>query len=106
MGSNPTPAAKRATSPPKNGGSCDNSAAEVHGKPVGQIALRWNIQRGIVVIPKSVRKERIAENFDVFDFELTENDTAAIAELDEEKGLSVNHDDPESVKALYARDRG
>jgi 2,5-diketo-D-gluconate reductase A len=79
------------------------SIAETHGKSVGQVVLRWNIQRGVVAIPKSVRTERIAENFNVFDFELTDDDMAKIAGLDENKGLFVNHEDPEFVKKLYAR---
>jgi 2,5-diketo-D-gluconate reductase A len=77
--------------------------AERHGKSVGQVVLRWNIQRGIVVIPKSVRKARIVENFDVFDFELTSDDMAKITGLDENKELFVNHEDPEFVKRLYSR---
>lgn len=79
--------------------------AEKYGKGVGQVVLRWNMQRGIVAIPKSVRKERIEENFDIFDFELSHEDMDKIATLDENKGLFVNHEDPEFVKRLYARDR-
>jgi len=78
--------------------------AESHGKSTGQVVLRWNIQRGVVAIPKSTHKERIEENFDIFDFELNDTDMAEIAKLDENKGLFVNHADPEFVKALYARD--
>lgn len=79
--------------------------AESHGKSVGQVVLRWNIQRGIVAIPKSVRKERMQENFDIFDFELSADDMAKIAALDENKGLFVNHEDPDFVKYLYNRDK-
>ncbi|MFC9975076.1 aldo/keto reductase [Spirillospora sp. NPDC127200] len=56
--------------------------AEAHGKSPAQVVLRWHLQLGNVVIPKSVTPSRIAENFDVFDFELTGDDMAAIAELD------------------------
>lgn len=77
--------------------------AEAHGKTVGQVVLRWHIQQGIVAIPKSVRKERIVENFNVFDFELTSEDMATIGKLDESKGLFVNHEDPAFVKYLYSR---
>ena len=79
--------------------------AESHGKSVGQVVLRWNIQRGIVAIPKSVHKERMEENFNIFDFELSAEDMDNIAKLDEHKGLFVNHEDPEFVKYLYARNR-
>ena len=77
--------------------------AERHGKTIGQVVLRWHIERGIVAIPKSVKKARIAENFDVFNFELSDEDMAKIATLDEEKGLFVNHDDPEFVVRLHNR---
>jgi 2,5-diketo-D-gluconate reductase A len=79
--------------------------AESHGKSIGQVVLRWNIQRGVVAIPKSVRKERIEENFNIFDFELSAADMDKITGLDENKGLFVNHDDPEFVKYLYNRDK-
>ncbi|PWI05093.1 2,5-diketo-D-gluconic acid reductase [Streptomyces sp. NWU339] len=71
-----------------------------HGKSVAQVALRWLIQRGIVVIPKSVRPERMAENLDVFDFELTDDEMARIATLGTGQSLIFNHRDPEGVKWL------
>ena len=76
---------------------------EKYGKSVAQVTLRWSIQRGIVGIPKSTHKERIIENFDIFDFELSDEDMQAIGNLDEQKGLFVNHEDPEFIKALYNR---
>jgi 2,5-diketo-D-gluconate reductase A len=79
--------------------------ARQYGKTVGQVVLRWNVQRGIVVIPKSVRKERMIENFNIFDFELSNDDMEKIKTLDENKGLFVNHEDPAFVKYLYARNQ-
>jgi len=79
--------------------------AKHHGKTVGQIVLRWNVQRGIVVIPKSTHKERIIENLNVFDFALSNEDMEEIKALDQSKGLFVNHEDPEFVKYLYARNQ-
>jgi 2,5-diketo-D-gluconate reductase A len=79
--------------------------ARQYGKTVGQVVLRWNVQRGIVVIPKSVRKERMTENFNIFDFELSGEDMEKIKTLDENKGLFVNHEDPAFVKFLYARNQ-
>jgi 2,5-diketo-D-gluconate reductase A len=76
-----------------------------YGKTVGQVVLRWNVQRGIVVIPKSVRKERMIENFNIFDFELSNDDMVKIKTLDENKVLFVNHEDPAFVKYLYARNQ-
>jgi 2,5-diketo-D-gluconate reductase A len=76
--------------------------AEHHGKTVGQVILRWNIQRGVVAIPKSVRPERMAENFDIFNFELPQEDMYKIATLDQ-KLSTVNHEDPKFVKYLYGR---
>jgi 2,5-diketo-D-gluconate reductase A len=71
-----------------------------HKKTVAQIILRWLIQRGIVAIPKSVRKERIEENFDVFDVELSPEDMEAIATLDRKESSFFDHRDPAMVKAL------
>lgn len=71
-----------------------------HGKSVAQIILRWLTQRGVVAIPKSVRPERIAENFDVFGFDLTPDDMAAIATLDQGVSSFFDHRDPAMVKRL------
>jgi 2,5-diketo-D-gluconate reductase A len=76
---------------------------EKYNKSAAQVVLRWNIQREVVAIPKSVRKERIIENFDIFDFELTDPDMGKILQLDESRKLFVNHDDPEFVKMLHNR---
>lgn len=77
--------------------------AKQYGKTVGQVVLRWNIQREIVVIPKSTHKKRMDENFNIFDFELSGDDMKKIEALDESAGLFVNHEDPEFVKLLYSR---
>jgi 2,5-diketo-D-gluconate reductase A len=76
------------------------SLAEKHTRSVAQIILRWLIQRGVVAIPKSVRRERIEENFNVFDFALDADDMAAIAKLDQEQSSFFDHRDPQMVKAL------
>ena len=75
-----------------------------YGKSVGQVVLRWNLQRGVAAIPKSIRKERIAENFDIFDFELDQTDLEQIAGLNRDTPLFVNHDDPNFVKMLFSRE--
>lgn len=62
--------------------------------------LRWLVQRGIVVIPKSVSKERMAENFNIFDFLLSEADMQTIAGLDDGASLFFDHSDPQIVKML------
>ncbi|MCF2502059.1 aldo/keto reductase [Dyadobacter sp. CY107] len=69
-----------------------------YNKSVAQVVLCWLIQRGIVVIPKSVRKERMKENFEVFDFELTAEDMQAIATMDTNQSLFFSHRDPEIIK--------
>src|SRR6185295_18673591 len=71
-----------------------------HGKSVAQVVLRWLTQRGIVAIPKSVRKERMAENFAIFDFELSAEDLQAIAALDTGKSAFFDPRAPEMVKRL------
>jgi 2,5-diketo-D-gluconate reductase A len=81
------------------------SIAEKHQKTVAQIILRWLTQRGVVAIPKSVHKERIAENFDVFDVELGPDDLAAIAALDTKTSSFFDHRDPEAVKRLSVAGR-
>ncbi|MDR2301300.1 MAG: aldo/keto reductase [Deltaproteobacteria bacterium] len=72
--------------------------AAKHGRSVAQVVLRWHIQRGIVAIPKSVRKERIVENLKVFDFELDALDMEKIAALDTKASAFFSHTDPETVK--------
>lgn len=78
--------------------------AAAHGKTVGQVVLRWNVQRGVVVIPKSVHKERIEENFGIWDFELTAEDMAKIATLDMGyQGTAIKHFDPDFVRMCTGR---
>lgn len=74
--------------------------AKKHGKTVGQVILRWHMQRGIVTIPKSVHKSRMVENFDIWDFTLDEKDMADIASLDTGKSDIINHHDVNIVKLL------
>jgi 2,5-diketo-D-gluconate reductase A len=71
-----------------------------HGKSVAQVVLRWLIQRDVVVIPKSVRRDRMAENLAVFDFELTDDQMAQIAGLDTGESLFFDHRDPAAVSQL------
>ena len=73
---------------------------EKHGKSVAQVVLGWLLQRGIVCIPKSVKKERMEQNFDVFDFRLDEEDMAQIAALDTGASCFFNHRDPAVVENL------
>jgi 2,5-diketo-D-gluconate reductase A len=76
---------------------------DAHGKAVAQVVLRWLTQRGVVVIPKSVRPDRIAQNFDVFDFTLTEEEMGRIATLDTGASLFFDHRDPAMVSWLGGR---
>jgi 2,5-diketo-D-gluconate reductase A len=77
--------------------------ASAHGKSVAQVVLRWLTQRGVIVIPKSVRKDRMAENMDIFDFELTTDQMASIATMDTGASLFFDHRDPEAVIRLGSR---
>ena len=76
------------------------SIATRHGKTVAQVIVRWLTQRAIVVIPKSVRKDRMTENFDIFGFDLDAADMEAIAALDTGQSLFFDHRDPAMVKFL------
>ncbi|MCC3289773.1 MULTISPECIES: aldo/keto reductase [unclassified Arthrobacter] len=77
-----------------------SAVGDTHGKSIPQVVLRWLIQRRIVVIPKSVRPDRMAENFDVFDFELSPQEMASIADLDTGKSMFFDHRDPKAVARL------
>ena len=69
-----------------------------YGKSVAQVALRWLVQRGVIIIPKSTHIERMQQNIDIFDFELSADDMAEIAALDTATSLFFDHHDPEVVK--------
>ena len=73
---------------------------EKYGKSIAQVVLRWQLQRGIICIPKSVNPDRIRQNIDVFDFELTADDMAAINALDQKKTAFFDHNDPKMVEWL------
>lgn len=73
---------------------------EKYGKSAAQVALRWNVQRGVVVIPKSTHKERMEQNIDIWDFSLSDEDMKEIAKLDLGKSEIVDHSDPAFVKMV------
>lgn len=73
-----------------------------YGKSAAQVALRWNVQRGVVVIPKSVHKERIEQNMNIWDFQLSDEDMTEIAKLDIGHSEIVDHSDPAFVKMLHS----
>jgi len=79
------------------------SIGKKYNKSIAQVILRWLTQRGVVVIPKSVRKERIIENLNIFDFKLSPEDMEAIASLDTGKSLFFDHRDPAIVKWMGGR---
>lgn len=70
----------------------------IHGKSVAQVALRWLIQRGVIIIPKSTHIERMRQNLDIFDFELTDDEMQQIAKLDTGKSLFFDHHDAETAR--------
>lgn len=72
-----------------------------YGKSAAQVALRWNVQRGVIVIPKSVHKERMEQNIDIWDFRLSDADMAEIAKLDIGHSEIVDHYDPKFVQMLH-----
>ncbi|MEY8246466.1 aldo/keto reductase [Heminiphilus faecis] len=78
-----------------------NVIAQKHGKTVGQVILRWNIQRGVAIIPKTVRKERMKENISIWDFELDSDDMKAIATLDLGHPQMLRTNDPSEVQRVY-----
>jgi len=80
-----------------------SSIGKQYDKSIAQVTLRWLIQRGIAVIPKSVHKERIIENFDVWNFELSKEDMDAISALDTNKSTFFDHRDPEIIARWVQR---
>lgn len=73
-----------------------------YGKSAAQVALRWNTQRGVVVIPKSVHKDRMEQNIDIWDFELSQEDMDKIAKMDIGHSEIVDHSSPDFVKYLHS----
>lgn len=78
------------------------AVGEKYGKSAAQIALKWNVQRGVVIIPKSTHMERMVQNMDIWDFELTEEEMAEISKLDLGKSEIVDHSDPAFIKMLHS----
>ncbi|MCD7972204.1 MAG: aldo/keto reductase [Candidatus Azobacteroides sp.] len=76
------------------------SIGNKYGKSIAQVVLRWLIQREVVAIPKSVNKNRMEENFAIFDFELTAGDMETIQTLDQKESAFFDHQDPEVVRSL------
>lgn len=72
-----------------------------HNKSNGQVILRWLLQRGITVIPKSVHQKRMAENIDVFDFELSDDEMKAISQLDKGESQFFDHRDPVTIEQIF-----
>ena len=75
--------------------------AAKYGKSNGQVILRWLLQRGITVIPKSVHQKRMAENIDVFDFELSDDDMKKMASLDKDESQFFDHRDPMTIEQIF-----
>jgi diketogulonate reductase-like aldo/keto reductase len=79
------------------------SIGQKYNKSIAQVVLRWLIQRGIVAIPKSVRKDRMKENFNVFDFQLSDEDMIAILSLDQKVSAFFDHSDPNIIQWMASR---
>ena len=79
------------------------NVAAKYKKSVAQVVVRWLTLRGVVAIPKSVKKERIKENFNIFDFDLSAEDMASIATLDMKTSSFFNHRDPQIIKWMGSR---
>lgn len=79
--------------------------AKKHNKTLFQVILRWLIQRNVIIIPKSVRKDRMVENLNIFDFKLDMEDMDKIAALDTKESLFFSHRDPKIVKWIGAMKR-
>jgi diketogulonate reductase-like aldo/keto reductase len=79
------------------------SVANKYNKSIAQVVLRWLIQRDVVALSKTVRKERMIENFNIFDFELNQKDVELIKTLDTKTSSFFDHRDPEQVKRLSTR---
>ena len=77
------------------------SIGREYGKSPAQVILRWDLQRGIIPLPKSVRKERIQQNLDIFDFTLTDLDMEAIDKLERGETLFASNADPEYIKLIH-----
>lgn len=77
-----------------------SNIASKYGKTVAQVVLRWNVQRGVVIIPKSVHKERIVENLNIWDFSLSDEEMAVVSSLDLGHSEIIDHSSPENVKWL------
>ena len=72
-----------------------------YGKSAAQVALRWNVQRGVVIIPKSTHRERMEQNLDIWDFTLSDEDMKAISRLDIGHSEIVDHNDPAFIRMLH-----
>ena len=79
-----------------------SAIGQKYGKSAAQVALRWNVQRGVTVIPKSVHKERMEQNINIWDFTLSDEDMAEIAKLDIGRSEIVDHSDPKFVQMLHS----